>query len=132
MTQMRIGSGARFLGALLGALAACAGGEEPPPSPAPVAAPAPSVGSLTPRRMRRLSNVEIDNVVADLVGSRLPLAAGFTADPRGGPFDTDAALLTVTDARFEDFATAAERVADFVTAPDRLATLLTCGSGEVP
>src|SRR5207248_5162 len=70
---------------------ACAKNDPPPPSD-PVATPAVPLPSdpHTPRRLRRLTHDELENVLADVLGARLDLTRGFLPDPRVDGYDDDA------------------------------------------
>jgi hypothetical protein len=84
----------------------------------------------TPRRLRRLTNREIENVLADLLGARLDLTKGFLRDPDHDGYDNDAAALQVTASKVDEMAAAAERAGVYVSAPERLAQFAPCGAGE--
>ena len=85
--------------------------------PTPAANP-PAARALTPRRLRRLTNAEMENVYADLLGGeRLPLGRGFLPDPASEGFDNDAVLLGMGTSKAEEVVTAAERVAAALVAP---------------
>jgi hypothetical protein len=118
---------------------ACSGGGEPaaPGSEASLPAyvptpamPAPAARALTPQRLRRLTNAEMENVYADLLGGeRLPLQRGFLPDPFSEGFDNDALLLGVGTSKSEELMTAAERVAAALVAPASLERQAPCPAG---
>ncbi len=86
----------------------------------------------TPRRLRRLSNAELDNVLGDLLGAPLFVTKGFLPDPRVEGYDNDVATLDTSESKVDEIATAAERVADFITAPTRLSAFAPCTTDEQP
>jgi hypothetical protein len=119
---------------------ACSGGGDAPPGPdgqsplpeyvpTPTASP-PAARALSPRRLRRLTNAEMENVYADLLGGeRLPLGRGFLPDPTSEGFDNDAVLLGMGTSKSEEVVTAAERVAAALVAPAALEQQAPCPSG---
>ncbi len=122
------------------AMAGCLGGdgsstgpEGEAPLPAYVPTPAmdpPAARALSPRRLRRLTNAEMENVYADLLGGeRLPLARGFLPDPVSEGFDNDAVLLGMGTSKLEEVITAAERVATALVAPGALERQAPCPAG---
>jgi hypothetical protein len=70
--------------------------------------------SQTPRRVRRLNNFEMENVLADALGTRLDLTKGFLPDPRAEGYDNDVATLAISGSKVEEVASAAERAAAFI------------------
>jgi Protein of unknown function (DUF1588)/Protein of unknown function (DUF1592)/Protein of unknown function (DUF1595)/Protein of unknown function (DUF1585)/Protein of unknown function (DUF1587) len=86
----------------------------------------------TPRRLRRLSNREMENVFADLLGERLDLTKGFLRDPRFAGYDNDVVALGVSESKLDEVATAAERAAAYLTAPERLDRFAPCPAGDEP
>jgi hypothetical protein len=111
--------------------------EEPIPAPPPTKMP-PTIGgplplvAQTPRRLRRLNNGELENVLADVLGTRLDLTKGFLPDPRGDGYDNDAAALGISDSRVDEVATAAERAAAFITAEANLQRFAPCPAIDDP
>jgi hypothetical protein len=95
-------------------------------------APEPPNRPLGSTRLRRLANLEIENVVADLLGERLGLTAGFLDDPRPHGYDTDAEALVVSESKFDELGTVAERVAARLTDPAHIAGSAPCDTGELP
>jgi hypothetical protein len=86
----------------------------------------------TPRRLRRLNNFEMENVLADVLGTRLELTKGFLADPRDEGYDNDAATLNVSASKVDEVATAAERAAAFITGEANLPRFAPCPTAEPP
>jgi hypothetical protein len=122
------------------ALASSCGSSTPAPvpegeAPLPEYVPTPATGppaarALTPRRLRRLTSGEMENVYADVLGGeRLPLGPGFIPDPVSEGFDNDAVLLGVGTSKAEEIITAAERVATAVVAPATLERQAPCPAG---
>lgn len=105
--------------------------EDPVPAPPPPYVP-PAVGGQlptvpqTPRRLRRLNNFEMENVLADLLGTQLDLTKGFLPDPREEGYDNDAATLVVSASKVDEVATAAERAALFITSEANLPRFAPC------
>src|SRR5690348_5383275 len=85
-----------------------AGAGDVPYVPTPVATEFPRVAQTDPR-LRRLTNREIENVVTDLLGTRLDVTKGFTLDPAVEGYDNDAAALGVGDSKLEEISSVAER-----------------------
>jgi hypothetical protein len=102
----------------------------PPYVPTPAAAePAPA--PQTPRRLRRLTNVEIEEVVTDLLeGHRLDLGSGFLPDPRVEGYDNDALALGVSESKVEEIVMMAERVAARLAEGPSLAHQAPCAASE--
>ena len=113
---------------------ACTDPEDPPadpgPAPPPHVTPKPDAQlpavSQTPRRVRRLNNVEMENVLADALGARLEVTKGFLPDSRGEGYDNDAAALTISDSKVAEVSSAAERAAAFITTDDNLDRFAPC------
>jgi hypothetical protein len=84
-------------------------------------------GHLPPHH---LNTLEYDNTVRDLLG--VPGVARQTFQPdEQGEFDNDAEALTINDARYEQYAVAAETLADATFADPALrARILTCQPGN--
>jgi hypothetical protein len=76
----------------------------------------------TPRRLRRLSNREYDNVVRDLIGDTTAPATGFLADAFVTGYDNGSADLIVQSDQVASFQLAAEALA--ATAVDQRPDLL--------
>ncbi|HKP58992.1 MAG TPA: DUF1592 domain-containing protein [Polyangiales bacterium] len=85
---------------------AAVSGSSPAGTATPAAA-APATGRTGPRR---LTNVEYDNTVHDLLGTEQKLAAGFVSEEAAG-FDNIASALDVTPSQFESYFNAAETLA---------------------
>lgn len=129
---------------LLFAALVCAGActdfadpSEPAASPPPAYVPTPTVNEVpeqpqTPRRLRRLNNTQMENVLADVLGARLDLTRGFLPDPRAEGYDTDATALGISDSKVDEIATAAERAAAYATTPAQLERLAPCPAGQEP
>jgi hypothetical protein len=109
------------------------------------AAPGPEVGGKptmvggelptepqTARRIRRLNNVEMENVLSDVLGGRLDLTKGFLPDAREEGYDNDAVALGISDSKVDEVATAAERAAGFITAPANLTRFAPCTATDDP
>lgn len=85
----------------------------------------------TPALVRRLTNIEYDNTVADLLGDTSAPAANFTPDIAQNGFTNSAAALTVSPSLVEQYMVAAEDLSRVATAD--LVGLLGCDpdiSGE--
>jgi Protein of unknown function (DUF1592)/Protein of unknown function (DUF1588)/Protein of unknown function (DUF1595)/Protein of unknown function (DUF1585)/Protein of unknown function (DUF1587) len=101
-------------------------------APAPSAAPPQAPDDpITPRRLWRLPNAAIDEVLADLLGVRLHVTKGFLPEKRDEGYDNDVVALGVSDSKIDELATAAERAAAYVSKPDNLARLAPCPTGEL-
>lgn len=74
--------------------------------------------------MRRLTHIEYDNTVADLLGDTTAPAKGFTADVAQDGFTNNAIALSVSPALAEQYQTAAEALSKKATA--NLTSLLGC------
>lgn len=81
--------------------------------------------------LHRLNNVEYDNTVRDLLGTKLSFLNAFSGDESANGFDNNAAALNLTTSRMYDYVIAAEALATELTrdkaAMDRLAP---CPSGS--
>jgi hypothetical protein len=93
-----------------------------PPAEAPTA-------PQTPRRLRRLSNVQIENVLADVLGARIEVSKGFLTDPRVDGYDNDVVALGISDSKVDEIATAAERAAAYIIDPAHLGRYAPCAPG---
>jgi hypothetical protein len=93
------------------------------------AAPEPAPQAAGATRIRRLANVEIENVVSDLLGGPSGLTAGFLDDPRPHGYDTDADQLLVSESKFDELGAMAERVAAKLTDADHLGPAGPCPAG---
>jgi Protein of unknown function (DUF1592)/Protein of unknown function (DUF1588)/Protein of unknown function (DUF1587)/Protein of unknown function (DUF1595)/Protein of unknown function (DUF1585) len=110
-----------------------------PAAPAAVSGMAPSGGASAPANAnltgrtgpRRLTNVEYDNTIHDLLGSEQKLAAGFVSEEASG-FDNVASALDVTPSQYESYYNAAETLAAefFANAKQRDANLGCTPSGD--
>jgi hypothetical protein len=123
----------RSLVAACALAAACRGGGAPAPGePGFVAIPPPGApgAPATPTRLRRLTNGEMENVLADLLGARLDLTRGFLPDPRVEGYDDDALALGSSASKVEEVRSAAERAAGYVSA--HLGDLAPCAAGQAP
>jgi hypothetical protein len=96
------------------------------PEDAPRELPAPS------SRAPRLSHVEYENAVRDLLGAAqtLGVTANFTADNTSSTFDNNGGDLNVTSTQWTDYQTAAEDLARRATLD--LPTLTTVAGGTLP
>jgi hypothetical protein len=109
----------------------------PPGNPDPGYIPTPqaelSANPHTARRLRRLSNREMENVLGDLLGARLDLTRGFLRDLRSeGGYDSDAVMLAVSESKIDELAAAAERAGAYLAAPERLDKFAPCPAGDAP
>ena len=100
----------------LACAAACGAASDPRrASPAPsssVAGPAPPpVAILPPRRLRRLSSREYDNVVRDLLGDDTRPATAFVEDAYANGYDNGSAALAVQSDQAADYQKSAEALA---------------------
>jgi hypothetical protein len=119
-------------GALPGAPAATSGSATSAGGSAGTSANAATNEALTGRTgPRRLTNVEYDNTVHDLLGSEQKLAAGFVSEEAAG-FDNVASALDVTPSQYESYYNAAETLAAefFANAKQRDANLGCTPSGN--
>lgn len=94
-------------------------------APAPSAEPPPveSVGARSPRRLRRLSAREYDNVVRDLLGDTTRPAKRFVLDAFQNGYDNGSVGLAVQSDQAFDYQAAAEALAA-TAVRDRLSSLL--------
>jgi hypothetical protein len=85
------------------------GGDEDDDEPdAPAGCEGPNVGASVVQRLTRL---EYDNTVRDLLGTDLRLASGFVAEEEALGFDNNGAALTVGELLAEQYLVAAEQLA---------------------
>lgn len=82
------------------------------------------VGKVGPSPMRRLSHLEFDHTVRDLLGDTQQLGRGFVEDARVGVFNNTASQQTIPVLLGEQYLEAAEKLADRATAD--LAKLVGC------
>jgi Protein of unknown function (DUF1588)/Protein of unknown function (DUF1592)/Protein of unknown function (DUF1595)/Protein of unknown function (DUF1587)/Protein of unknown function (DUF1585) len=103
----------------------------PPPVSVPDAGPSepaePACGSVTPRRLRRITQTEYQRIVEDLIGAAIAPVDWAAPDPLVHGFDNDAEALLISDGNFEDFARSAQTTADGAD----VATLAPCAANEV-
>jgi hypothetical protein len=104
----------------------------PPPHMPPNLDAGLPAASQTPRRLRRLNNFEMENVLADALGTRLDLTKGFLPDPRDEGYDNDVATLTISGSKVEEVASAAERAAAFIIADANLPSFAPCPATDAP
>jgi hypothetical protein len=90
--------------------------------------PADCADVLPARRLRRLTHVEYDRTIRDLVGLDLSLAAGFAPDNVVDDYSNDADALLVSGLLADQYRAAAETVAEAMLAD--LATHLPCDASE--
>jgi hypothetical protein len=90
--------------------------------------PADCADVLPARRLRRLTHVEYDRTIRDLVGLDLSLAVGFAPDNVVDGYNNDADALLVSGLLADQYRVAAEAVAEAMLAD--LATHLTCDASE--
>src|SRR4051794_10327530 len=84
-------------------------------------------GHLPPRRLNAL---EYDNTMRDLLGVTAQARATFQPDERSW-FDNDAEATTMNDARYEQYASEAQRLADVAFADPKLrARIVSCQPGN--
>ncbi len=126
---------------LLCALASACGSQAAPARPpltrgVPAYVPTPTAAEPAPdpqtlRRLRRLTNFEIEQVIADLLdGQRLDLGSGFLPDPRVQGYDNDALALNVSESKVEETVMMSERVAAQIVEGPTLARQAPCAEGE--
>lgn len=101
-------------------------GDDPPPRPVCDTTLPPDPGAAL---VRRLSRIEYDNTVRDLLGDGLGLALGFAAEEETLGFDNNARALQVSALHAEQFMAAAETLA--AQAAGRAEELLPCDPTEV-
>jgi hypothetical protein len=105
------------------------GGRRAPPTTGgemPVAPDAPltcGAGQIGPSPLHRLTRLEYDNTIRDLLGEDLKLAREFTADERAGTFAGNS-FAPISEMQFTQYATAAAAAAD--KAASLLPRLLPC------
>ena len=119
---------------------ACGSSEMSPPRPStagvPEYVPTPHAAEPAPepetaRRLRRLTNTEIEEVVTDLLeGRRLDLGSGFLPDPRVEGYDNDALALGMSESKVEELVMMSERVAVHLTEGAALGRHAPCPAGE--
>ena len=85
----------------------------PPPGKVTVATDAPRTcgGQLGPSPLHRLTRLEYDNTIKDLVGEDLQLSKDFAFDERAGEFAANF-FTPISEMEFNQYATAAEAVAE--------------------
>jgi hypothetical protein len=125
-----------FSGVALFALAtACSHETTPPPVADPSYVPTPPAelpgDPQTSRRLRRLTNREMNNVLDDLLGAPLDLTKGFLRDPRTEGYDNDAVALGVSESKADELAAAAERASVYLSASDHLDQFAPCPGGDL-
>jgi hypothetical protein len=125
------------IAALVVAGGACTDPQDAPVPPPPMHTPPKEDAQLptapqTPRRVRRLDNFEMENVLADVLGTRLDLTKGFLPDPRDEGYDNDVATLTVSGSKVEEVASAAERAAAFIITDANLPRFAPCPPTDAP
>jgi hypothetical protein len=81
------------------------------------------MNQLGPSPLHRLTRVEYDNTIKELVGEDLHLAKGFAFDERAGEFTANF-FTPISEMEFNQYATAAEAVAE--KAVTAMATLVPC------
>ena len=125
--------------ALVWVLAAACGSTDGQPGPAPglpgyvptPEAPEPAAEARTPRRLRRLTNFEMEEVISDVLGGqRLGLGSTFLPDPRVEGYDNDAVALGVSESKVEEIVMTADRVAGHMTAGEHLDRHAPCAAGQ--
>ncbi len=109
-------------------------GPNPNPNPTPVNVPPPAPTSceadkigLSP--LRRLTRVEYDNSVRDLLGVDLGLAKDFSADETAGPFAGNY-FTPISESQYTQYAGAAANAA--AKTVERLGQLLPCAANVQP
>jgi hypothetical protein len=114
---------------------AAAAGDDPandplsPPGPGVQGDPVTCVpGAVGPSPLRRLSHVEYDHAVRDLLGDTQRLARGFAADAQVGIFANTASEQTIPALLGEQYFDAAEKLAERATVD--LPKLLGCEAGK--
>jgi len=98
-----------------GALTLLAGESSDPAGPSSRAPDIASASLATPRRVRRLSDVELDNVVERLVGMRPKPSAAMVKDVRVDGYDVDESFL-VSDPKLDGYVDRAQELAPLVVA----------------
>jgi len=107
-------AGLILAGILCAGLVGC-DAEEPPVEPPPTEeAPESCTEEIRPgpSPLRRLTRVEYDNTIFQLLGDNSRPARAFPADEEAGGFDNQAAALSVSPLLAENYQTAAEQLAD--------------------
>jgi hypothetical protein len=102
------------------------------PGGAPVAPDAPrtcSADQVGPTPLHRLTRLEYDNSIRDLIGEDLKLARTFTEDERAGTFTANS-FTPITEMQFTQYATGAAAAADRAVA--LLPKLLPCDPAPDP
>jgi hypothetical protein len=120
---------------MLVAVTACTRDATPPRrDPGYVPTPPAELASdpQTPRRLRRLSNREMNNVLNDLLGAPVDLTRGFLRDPGVEGYDNDAVALAASESKVEEVAAVAERAGVYLSAPERLDRFAPCRGGDLP
>lgn len=79
--------------------------------------------------MRRLTHLEYNNTVRDLLGDTTSPANALPADEAGNGFGNDAEALSVSSLLVEQWGTVAARVAERATQSAALARLASCATG---
>jgi hypothetical protein len=96
------------------------------PPPAPSTCKADQIG-LSP--LRRLTKLEYDNSIRELLGVEMGLAQQFNADETAGPFPSNY-FTPITESTYGQYATAAATAA--AKAVERLSTLVPCAANVAP
>jgi len=107
-----------ILSACLAALAACTGKIGDPGASAPVSTTAalcvagtPATQDPGPAFIRRMTGIEYDNTVRDLLGATTPVSGSFPTEEVVLGFNNNAAALTASPALVEQYMMAAEQLA---------------------
>lgn len=110
---MRSSTSLILVGALCAALFGCEAEEPPAEVPPGDRIPESCTGELEPgpSPLRRLTRVEYDNTVFQLLGDNSRPARAFPPDEEAGGFDNQAAALSVSPVLAENYQSAAERLA---------------------
>src|SRR5262245_23748121 len=110
--QPRIETGAAGQGAVSGASGTSAPGPGPAPGPGGASSAPPCVTAApSPSPLRRLTRVEYNNTVRDLLGVDLSPADAFPADQVTGGFANNATVLAISPLLAEKYLEAAEALA---------------------
>jgi hypothetical protein len=121
--------------AVIVTVAACTHDEKPPrrdPGYVPTPPAALDSDPQTPRRLRRLTNREMNNVLDDLLGAPVNFTRGFLRDPGVEGYDNDAVALGVSESKAEEVAAVAERAGVYLSAPERLEQFAPCRGADLP